>query len=276
MERNKFEILCVTMHQNDFSKVEEMNIHSNVVFANQADRTSFEQKDFDGFSARMITTTTRGVGNNRNIGLTYANAEICLFADDDVKYVDNLEEIVVSEFEKHKDADVFIFHLDTDDKDRQQIRYKKTRKCRPLERMPWGGFRIAVKLDSLRKANVWFTTLFGGGCVFPSGEDSMLLKECKRKGLRFYVSKHTIGKVSFEESTWFTGYDEKFYYARGCIYKAIHPKTFRLWLLYFVLMRRKASKLPLKTKIKWMKHGAKGYKQTLSFDKYKEKYIKNS
>ena len=28
-----FEILCVTMHQNDFSKIKEMNIHSDVVFA---------------------------------------------------------------------------------------------------------------------------------------------------------------------------------------------------------------------------------------------------
>ena len=101
-----------------------MNIRSNVVFANQADRTSFEQVDFDGFSAKMITTTTRGVGKNRNLALTYADAEICLFADDDVKYVDNVEELVVGEFEKHKKADVFIFHLDTDDKDHKQKKYK--------------------------------------------------------------------------------------------------------------------------------------------------------
>ena len=38
-----FEILCVTMYQKDFSKIGEMNIHSNVVFANQCDRTSYEE-----------------------------------------------------------------------------------------------------------------------------------------------------------------------------------------------------------------------------------------
>lgn len=32
---SKFELLCVTMHQKDFSKIQEMNIHSDVVFANQ-------------------------------------------------------------------------------------------------------------------------------------------------------------------------------------------------------------------------------------------------
>ena len=190
--------------------------------------------------------------------------------------MDNLEEIVVGEFERHKGADVFIFHLDTDDKNRQQKKYKKTRKYRPLERMPWGGVRIAVKLDSLKKANVWFTTLFGGGCIFPSGEDSLFLKECKRKGLKFYVSEHTIGKVSFEESTWFTGFDEKYYYAKGCFYKAIHSKTFSLWTKYFAFRTRKVSNLSLKDKLKWMKHGAKGYKQMLSFEKYKEKYIEKS
>ena len=30
---SKFEILCVTMHQKDFSKIQKMNIHSDVVFA---------------------------------------------------------------------------------------------------------------------------------------------------------------------------------------------------------------------------------------------------
>ena len=93
---SKFEILCVTMHQNDFSKIEKMNIHSDVVFANQADTTSFEQIEFEGHTAKMITTATRGVGVNRNFSLAYASADICLFADDDVTYVDNMEEIVLT------------------------------------------------------------------------------------------------------------------------------------------------------------------------------------
>ncbi len=270
MQRNKFEILCVTMHQKDFSKIEEMNIRSNVTFANQADYTSFEKIDLDGFSAKMITTTTRGVGKNRNLALTYADAEICLFADDDVKYVDNVEELVVGEFEKHKKADVFIFHLETDEKDRKQKKYKKTRKCRPLERMPWGGVRIAVKLDSLKKANVWFTTLFGGGCVFPSGEDSMFLKECKRRGLKFYVSDKTIGLLSFADSTWFTGFDEKFYYGKGAFYKAVHKRSQAFWRLYFAFRTRGRGKLSFSQKIRLMKAGARGFKSLTSYKEFEQ------
>ena len=125
---SRFEILCVTMHQKDFSKIEQMNINSDVVFANQADRTSMNELEFNGHRARMITTDTRGVGVNRNLALTYAQGEICLFADDDVTYDDDMEERVLKEFDAHPDADVIIFHFDTDS-DRKQVKYPKTKKC---------------------------------------------------------------------------------------------------------------------------------------------------
>ena len=74
----RFEIACVTMHQKDFSKIQEMNIHSDVIFANQCDRTAYEEIAFEGHTARMISTETRGVGNNRNLALTYAKGDILL------------------------------------------------------------------------------------------------------------------------------------------------------------------------------------------------------
>ena len=45
---SNFEILCVTMNQNDFTKITEMNIRSDVIFANQCDYTSFEETSFEG------------------------------------------------------------------------------------------------------------------------------------------------------------------------------------------------------------------------------------
>jgi len=254
----RFEILCVTMHQKDFSKIKEMNIHSDVVFANQADRTAYEELPFEEHTAKMISTQTRGVGFNRNLTLTYATADICLFADDDVTYDDHVEEYVLAEFEDHPDADIIIFNLDTDS-ERKQIHYNKTKKCGRFCRMPWGAVRVAFRLNSVRKANVWFTTLFGGGCVFPSGEDSMWLTEAKKKGLTIYVSKHTIGTISMGQSSWFTGYDNKFYFAKGAYYQAVHPKGFSLWMLYFILRTRGFGKLSQREKKQWMRLGRKGY-----------------
>ncbi len=264
---SRFEILCVTMHQNDFSKIKQMNIHSDIVFANQADKTSMDEIEFDGHTARMITTDTRGVGVNRNLALMYAKGDICLFADDDVVYNDDAEEKVLAEFEAHPDADIIIFHFDTDS-ERKQVKYNKTKKCRGLYKMPWGAIRVAFRLNSIKKANVWFTTLFGGGCIFPSGEDSMWLNEARRKGLTFYVSKETIGKVSFEDSTWFTGFDEKMYYGKGAFYQAVHPRTKYLWMMYFAFRTQKSSKLLLSDKFKWMNNGIRGYNQMLSYQDF--------
>ncbi len=263
-----FEILCVTMHQTDFSKIEAMNIHSDVVFANQADRTEYAEQEFEGHTAKMITTATRGVGLNRNLALTYASADICLFADDDVRYADDMEERVLAEFAAYPDADVIIFHLESDDPGHAQRKYPKTRKHKRFERMPWGGIRIAVRLSSVRKANLWFTTLFGGGCLFPSGEDSMWLLAAKRAGLRFYVSRETIGTVSFATSTWFTGGDENFFFGKGAFYAAIHPKTFGLWTRYFAWRTKKDKKLSFRQKLHWMKLGHRGYREMKGYGEF--------
>ena len=261
------------MHQKDFSKIEQMNIHSDVVFANQSDTTRYDELNFGGHCARMITTDTRGVGVNRNLALTYAKGEVCLFADDDVTYDDDMEQRVLAEFDAHPDADIIIFHLDTDS-ERKQIKYSQTKKCGRFCRMPWGACRVAFRLSSVKKANLWFTTLFGGGCVFPSGEDSMWLADARKKGLTFYVSKETIGKVSFEESTWFTGYDEKFFYGKGAFYQAVHPKTKYLWMLYFAFRTKSKSKFSTEEKFVWMKKGIDGYAKTMSYSDYVNTYKK--
>lgn len=263
-----FEILCVTMHQTDFSKIEAMNIRSDVVFANQADRTEYREHEFEGHTAKMITTATRGVGINRNLALTYASADICLFADDDVRYADDVEERVLAEFEAHPDADVIIFHFESDTPGRVPEKYLKTKKHRRFQRMPWGGVRIAFRLSSIRKANLWFTTLFGGGCLFPSGEDSLWLLAAKRAGLTFYVSKETIGIVSYAESSWFAGYDRRFYFSKGVCYSAMHPKSSWFWMLYVLFRYRKKGELSLREKWHWMKLGRRGYREMKGFSDF--------
>lgn len=273
-DKETFEILCVTMHQNDFSKLQAMNVHSDIVYANQCDRTYYEEIEFDNHKAKMISTTTRGVGINRNLALMYASADICLFADDDVTYDDDMQTRVLSEFRKYPDADVIIFHLDSDHPLRKPPKYSETKKWPKYAGTPWGAVRIAFRLKAIRKSNAWFTTLLGGGCIFPSGEDSMWLKALRKAGLTFYVSKETIGKVSYEESSWFSGYDEKYYYGVGACNAAINPKNADFKYMLTALRTRGKGDLSISQKLSWMKHGKKGYKEMLSFDDYRSKYAK--
>jgi glycosyltransferase involved in cell wall biosynthesis len=255
------------MHANDFSLLEKMNIKSDVVFASQCDHTSYEEKQFGEHTAKMISTQTRGVGKNRNLGLIYASGDICMFADDDVRYDDDAAERVIAEFEAHPDADVMMFNFDTNNPIREEEHHTQTKKWRSV-RNPWGTFQIAFRLSSVRKANVWFTTLLGGGCTFPCGEDSMWLNRARKAGLTFYVSKETLGKVTHETSTWFTGYDEKYYYGAGACYQAVDSKLALLKSLIRVLRDRGRGNLSGKQKFQWLTNGRNGYQNMLSYQDF--------
>ena len=102
----------------------------------------------------------------------------------------------------------------------------------------------------------------------------MWIREAVRKGLVFYVSKESIGVVNHGVSTWFDGRNERFYYGKGAFYEVLHKRTKPLWFLYFALRTRKKSLLKFWNRIKWMHHGAVGYKKDMGYEKYIEQYIK--
>ena len=140
-----------------------------------------------------------------------------------------------------------------------------------FERMPWGAVRMAFRLSSVRKANEWFTLLFGGGALFPSGEDSIWIYELKKHGLRIYLSDKTVGEVSYKRSTWFSGYDERFFFGKGAYCKAEHPKSARIRMIYYAWRYRRRGNLSHKEKKKWMKIGFKAYRDLSDFDSYFER-----
>lgn len=254
----RVEVLCATMHQFDFSKIKEMNIQSNIILANQADRFSYEEIEFEGNIAKMITTPYRGVGKNRNMAYLHAEGEICLLSDDDVCYVDNYEEKILDAFNEIPDASIIIFNLTTDSERKQKIN-TSIKRCRPWSKMGYGACRIAFKLEDIKKANIWFTHLFGGGCKYPSGEDSMWLVDAQKKGLKIYVHPLIIGSVNIDQSTWFNGYNEEFFFGKGAFYRAAHPMSLYLWIIYFAIRTQKLTNIPMKDRIKFMQKGAKSY-----------------
>lgn len=207
----------------------------------------------------MISTNTKGVGNNRNIALMYATADYCMLADDDVVYNENIENIVLEEFEKFKDADIIIFNIGSTGSERKQRRINKSRKCRFWDRMSWGAVRMAVKLSSIRTKNIWFHTLFGGGCRYPSGEDSIFLLEARKKRLKIYLSNQEIGLTDFSKSSWFNGYDDNYYWGKGAFYQVVHNKSFYIRALYICFRTQKKTQLCLAERMRCLREGRRDY-----------------
>jgi hypothetical protein len=90
------------------------------------------------------------------------------------------------------------------------------------------------------------------------------------------VSDRTIGTVSCAESTWFTGYDEKYYYGKGVFYQAARPALKYLWMVYMALRTHNQKTLSFREKLKWMYYGTDGYRKMLSYAEYAAMTQKNT
>lgn len=256
------EVLCVTMGQNDFSKFKEMNISSDVVFANQTDVCKYEEREFSGHTAKMISTNTIGVGRNRNVALIYATGDILLFADDDIRYFDDYCVGVIEAYEKFPDADMVIFSMNIT-KNGQIIRKisGKDKRLSVLSALKYGTYVYSIKRESWEKANMWFSTLFGGGTDFAHGEDTLFLLAALKK-LNVYTSSFVLGECSKDVSTCFSGYDEKYFFDQGVLYAAAFPALAYPMALQFCIRKLKRYKqyISFRVALKNMRKGIVFYR----------------
>lgn len=257
----ELQVLVATMDQNDFSLVEKMNIRTNAIIANQTCENRFDEKNWNFGNVKMISTKTRGVGLNRNIALLAAEADILLFADDDMCYYSGLEEGVKNAFSQNAMADVIIFSTDiTRNGEIVERRYCRRKRARVWNSMKYGTYAVAIRRTTLLKANLKFNELFGGGCPFSSGEDSLFIKACFDQGLKVYTDPYVLGRRSKDDSSWFTGYNEKFLYDKGVSYGFLFPKMKYIVAVYYGIRFRSKTGFPLLKNISLIIRGAKNGK----------------
>lgn len=258
----QLQVMVATMHQKDLSIVEKMNIDCDVVVANQADRNEILVTE----GIKMITTNTRGVGLNRNIALLAADAELLLFADDDMVYYDGLTDGVVQAFRENPQADVLIFGVDiTRNGEITERRHLKPRRLRVWNSMRFGAVRIAVRRTALLRANITFNQNFGGGCPFSAGEDTLFLKACFDAGLRVYAHPYVLGTCAKDVSSWFVGHNEKYFYDKGVLMRYLFPKCPRLMSLYFGIRFKRETKIGALQRVKLMLSGVRGGKKLMPY-----------
>lgn len=216
----KLQVLISTMHQTDHSLLEKMNIQSDAIVVNQCDHDCIERFTFRGHNILWMSMNERGVGLSRNNALMRATGDILLFADDDVVYKDNYVETVLKCFESHPKTDLIVFNLKSQNPERPEVIVENEYKLHWYNSLKFGACRIAIRQDAIRKANVFYSLLFGGGAKYQSGEDNLFIIQCLKKGIKGLASDDVIiGTVQQEESTWFKGFDEKYFFDKGVLMK---------------------------------------------------------
>lgn len=258
----RIETLIVTVDQHDFSLIEKMNVQTDAVVGNQSDFVSEQSFCRKNHTVTYYSTTERGVGRNRNLVLEKASADICVFADDDMRFVDGYPAIVTSAVLEAPDADLWIFNLI--EKHPKRCVNTKLRQIRRTNYARYGTARIAFRRESIERLNIRFSPLFGGGSCFGSGEDTLFLKECLDKKLKIVAVPYSLAEIDQNAaSTWFTGYHKKYFFDKGALYQALYPHAAPLFCIRYLLKYRKRYQrtVTMLEGYRAMSHGRKKYAQ---------------
>ena len=230
-----------------------MNIRTDAIIGNQCGREAFYEYEYNGHQIQYISTTGQGVGANRNEVLLRADGDICVLADDDMTLLPGYEAVVREWFEKRSQADMLIFNLEGGKK-----RFKHTRVSR-INCFNYGKFgaaRLAFRLMPLRFSGVMFHTMFGGGCKYSCGEDTLFLRDCLRKGLKIYGVPSSLARIEDGNSTWFQGYTDKFFFDKGVLYYALNRHLCKVHaLIHCLRYRKKYREYGFKQAVKQMMKG---------------------
>ncbi len=268
---SRIEVIIAAMHQTDFSLIKKLNIKCDAIIANQTDRDFVWEMNDHKYSYKMISTTTKGVGVNRNIGLAFSKSDILMLADDDLIYNDDMPEKVKGAFDELTKADVIIFGtFFSKNGEIYEKRFCKTKKLPILKSMRYGTYSVAIRRSSLKRENINFSELFGGGCIYSHGEDSDFIINCYKRGLKVYTYDYVLGVTSKDSSTWFTGYNEKYFYDTGALAKNTFGIFAIPYIIRFALRTEVEGKITFKKKIDLMIAGYKNYKNLVSYDEWEK------
>ncbi len=229
----RLQVLISTMNQNDYSLLDKMNISSDAIVVNQCDKNKIEEFEYKGHTILWMSLKERGIGLSRNTALMRSTADIILFSDDDVCYDDGYEEKIISSFNNNANADILLMDLRAIGKnDKKPYSFKKIRWYNSLN---FGAVHFACKRESIFKKSLSFNLLFGGGARYSCGEDNIFLSDALKKGLNVYTVPGYIGSVTYENSSWFKGYNDKYFYDKGILMGTIfgrmaYPLTIVLFL----------------------------------------------
>ncbi|WP_026526748.1 glycosyltransferase family A protein [Butyrivibrio sp. VCD2006] len=241
---SRIQLLVAAVNQDTDELPKKMNIQSDAVIVNQCDRDKdYEKmvagKDGSENTILVLDRNERGVGASRNLGLDNADHEFLQFIDEDIVLDDGYTKLVEKEFDEHPEADMITFNVKAApgretyyNTDFGQVTWKNYGR--------YAAYAIIARTEAVKKSGVKFSTLFGGGAKYSNGEDSLFLHDCLKKGIRIYRTNVDIGhEVSERPSTWFNGYNEKFFFDRGVLYHFLYGAMAGLMSLRFVIVKRK-------------------------------------
>lgn len=158
----KVQVLGSVMNQKNIDIIEKMNINTDAIIINQCDRNDYKKIILkNDKKVEMFSFKERGVGLSRNNALMRATGDIVVFADEDERFVDGYEKIIIETFEKNPKADIIMFNVPSTNPERPLYNIKKNFKVKWYNCLRYGAVKITARRESIQKHNIFFSLLFG-------------------------------------------------------------------------------------------------------------------
>ncbi len=257
----KLQVLVSAVNQDAGQLIKKMKLQTSAVLINQCGAYGYEEYEGENQTGgkekiQCFSMKEKGVGLSRNTALLHADADICLFSDEDIVFGQGYEKAILDAYAAYPDADMLLFNVKVNPN-------RRTYWNEEVKRIHWynygryPAYSISGKLEAMRNANVFFSLLFGGGAKYSNGEDSLFLRDCLRAGLKIYAVPICIGEEIERESTWFHGYTEKFFADRGVLYHYLYGKMAKPFAIRFLLKNKAemCQKISMKEAYALMKKG---------------------
>ena len=151
----KVQVLVSALNQDSKNLTEQMNIASDAVVVNQCDGYDYREWHTKSGRVQSFGMAERGVGLSRNTALLHADADICLFSDEDIVLEKDYPDIIRKAYQQIPDADMILFNVRVAPK-RRTYWNEQRKRIHWYNYGRYPAYSISGKLDAFRRANVHF------------------------------------------------------------------------------------------------------------------------
>ena len=262
MKNVSLQVLLSTMNLvNPKEYIKSMNIKSDYVIINQVTNKKIKLVNEHDGKKTIISLNDVGLSKSRNMAIKNSSALIGLLSDDDVVYNTDYEKIIKSAYLRHQDADIIAFAIESDTTNKYN-KIKKEGKLGFLKSFKISSIQLTFNLEKIKDKKLQFDEDFGAGSTNYMGEENIFLTDCFRSRLKIYYVPIVIGKLeNLHPSTWFNGFDEKYFNVKGAVFYRMSKLLSSLLILQFAIRKISLYKndVSLLNAVKFMFAGKKQY-----------------
>ncbi|MGH2105108.1 glycosyltransferase family A protein [Aerococcus urinaeequi] len=241
----EIQVIISTMHNKKENLDVSVQEKPNLIVINQNPNildSALTEKKLENYS--WIDIDQKGLSKSRNLGIKKSYMELLYLSDDDIVLNSNFDEIVLEAFKNRPDADIIAFQVSGIERKFKEYSDKPF-KSSYLSSLKFSSVQLVYKKSFLIENNLLFDVNFGAGAVFKMGEENIFLFDCLKKNANIYYEPKEIAKVHMDDSSWFEGFNYKYFFDRGAIFYRMMGPISNLYSLLFCIRKAKLIEKPL-------------------------------